>query len=38
MFWLDNGTEKRFISRSRTFSGQEMCVLPTARTYRETVT
>ena len=27
MFSLDNGTEKRFITRSRTFSGEEMCVL-----------
>ncbi|CAM5773980.1 hypothetical protein LMIY3S_04359 [Labrys miyagiensis] len=37
MFSLDNGTEKRFITRSRAFSGEEMCVLPTARSYRETV-
>jgi uncharacterized protein len=35
MFSLDNGTEKRFITRSRTFSGEEICVLPTARTHGE---
>ncbi|MBS7697611.1 MULTISPECIES: DUF779 domain-containing protein [unclassified Chelatococcus] len=28
MFSLDNGTEQRFLSRSRLFSGEEMCVLP----------
>ncbi len=32
MFSLENGTEKRFITRSRTFSGEEMCVLRPART------
>ncbi|OCC02627.1 acetaldehyde dehydrogenase [Labrys sp. WJW] len=31
MFSLENGTEKRFITRSRTFSGEEICVLPAAR-------
>ncbi|GLS23323.1 hypothetical protein GCM10007874_63430 [Labrys miyagiensis] len=30
MFSLDNGTEKRFITRSRAFSGEEMCVLKPA--------
>ncbi|MDI4655150.1 MULTISPECIES: DUF779 domain-containing protein [Xanthobacter] len=25
MFSLDNGTERRFLARSRTFSGDEMC-------------
>ncbi len=27
MFSLDNGTERRFLTRSRTFSGEEMCLL-----------
>jgi uncharacterized protein (DUF779 family) len=27
MFSLDNGTEKRFLTRSRTFSGEETCAL-----------
>jgi len=27
MFSLENGTEKRFLSRARAFSGEEMCVL-----------
>ncbi len=27
MFSLDNGTERRFLTRSRTFSGEEMCVI-----------
>ena len=27
MFSLDNGTEKRFLTRSRTFSGEELCTL-----------
>lgn len=27
MFSLDNGTEQRFLTRSRTFSGDEMCRL-----------
>jgi len=31
MFSLENGTEARFISRSRAFSGEEMCVLPAVR-------
>ena len=31
MFSLENGTEKRFISRSRAFSGEEMCALPAIR-------
>jgi len=25
MFSLDNGTERRFLTRSRTFSGEEVC-------------
>jgi uncharacterized protein (DUF779 family) len=28
MFSLDNGTERRFLTRSRTFSGAETCRLP----------
>lgn len=28
MFSLENGTERRFLTRSRTFSGEEMCRLP----------
>ena len=28
MFSLDNGTERRFLTRSRTFSGEETCTLP----------
>jgi len=28
MFSLDNGTERRFLTRSRTFDGEEMCRLP----------
>jgi uncharacterized protein (DUF779 family) len=28
MFSLDNGTERRFLTRSRTFSGEETCALP----------
>ena len=31
MFSLENGTEKRFITRSRAFSGKEMCVLSAVR-------
>ena len=27
MFSLDNGTERRFLTRSRTFSGEETCTL-----------
>jgi uncharacterized protein len=27
MFSLDNGTERRFLTRSRTFSGEETCAL-----------
>ncbi|MEW6256120.1 MAG: DUF779 domain-containing protein [Pseudomonadota bacterium] len=27
MFSLDNGTERRFLTRSRAFSGEEMCML-----------
>ncbi|WP_334175075.1 DUF779 domain-containing protein [Pseudoxanthobacter sp.] len=27
MFSLDNGTERRFLTRSRAFSGEEMCQL-----------
>ena len=30
MFSLENGTEKRFLSRGRAFSGEEMCVLAVA--------
>jgi uncharacterized protein (DUF779 family) len=29
MFSLENGTEKRFLSRGRAFSGEEICVLAT---------
>ncbi|WP_188612306.1 DUF779 domain-containing protein [Chelatococcus reniformis] len=29
MFSLDNGTEQRFLTRSRTFSGEELCRLDT---------
>ena len=29
MFSLDNGTERRFLTRSRTFSGEETCALST---------
>ncbi|MBS7701801.1 DUF779 domain-containing protein [Chelatococcus asaccharovorans] len=29
MFSLDNGTEQRFLTRSRLFSGEEICALPT---------
>jgi hypothetical protein len=28
MFSLENGTERRFLTRSRAFSGEEMCLLP----------
>jgi len=28
MFSLDNGTERRFLTRSRAFDGSEMCRLP----------
>jgi hypothetical protein len=28
MFSLDNGTERRFLTRSRAFSGEETCALP----------
>ena len=31
MFSLDNGREKRFLTRSRLFSGGEACVIPAAR-------
>ena len=31
MFSLDNGTEKRFLARARTFSGEEMCRLDGTR-------
>lgn len=29
MFSLDNGTERRFLTRSRAFSGEEMCRIAT---------
>jgi hypothetical protein len=28
MFSLDNGTERRFLSRASTFSSEEICALP----------
>jgi uncharacterized protein (DUF779 family) len=31
MFSLENGTENRFISRSRALLGEDMCVLPAVR-------
>jgi len=31
MFSLDNGTERRFLARARTFSGAEMCRLDGTR-------
>lgn len=31
MFSLDNGTEQRFLTRSRAFSGEDMCRLDAAR-------
>ncbi|MBN8940740.1 MAG: DUF779 domain-containing protein [Rhizobiales bacterium] len=31
MFSLDNGTERRFLTRSRAFSGEEMCRLDMPR-------
>jgi uncharacterized protein (DUF779 family) len=31
MFSLENGTEKRFLTRGRAFSGEEMCVLAVAQ-------
>jgi uncharacterized protein (DUF779 family) len=31
MFSLDNGRERRFLTRSRLFSGGEACPLPLAR-------
>ena len=31
MFSLENGTEKRFLTRGRAFSGEEMCVLAVVR-------
>ena len=32
MFSLDNGTERRFLTRSRAFSGEELCTLSTIAT------
>ncbi len=32
MFSLDNGRERRFLTRSRLFSGGEACAVPTIRT------
>jgi uncharacterized protein (DUF779 family) len=31
MFSLDNGREKRFLTRSRMFGGGEACAIPTAK-------
>lgn len=31
MFSLDNGREKRFLTRSRLFGGEEACTVPSAK-------
>lgn len=32
MFSLENGSERRFLTRSRAFSGEEMCKIPSRST------